>query len=118
MLGGQEGAVHPEVGDDGTWSCFEVGNGADLPEHGKDLGIRADGELCASQPGIPNTDRNVKDLSGSGNSCNGIMKEVMGLLPSASRMLDLVPAPEFVGLRCVEGEQSRRSLDMCSMRMI
>lgn len=56
MLGGQEGAACPEVGDDGTWSCFEVGNGADLPEHGKDLGIRADGELCASQPGIPNTD--------------------------------------------------------------
>lgn len=30
----------------------------------------------------------------------------MGLLPSASRMLDLVPAPEFIGLRCVEEEQS------------
>lgn len=46
------------------------------------------------------------------------MKEVMGLLPSASRMLGLVPAPEFIRLRWVEGEQSRRGLDMCSVRMI
>lgn len=46
------------------------------------------------------------------------MKEMMGLLPSASGMLGLVPAPEFIGLRCVEGEQSRRGLDMCFVRMI